>query len=146
MRLTRAAEYAIRCMVYLAQQGEGVLAGRQEIATHAEIPAHFLAKIAQELARAGFIEIRQGARGGFILLKNPKSVTLLEVVETMIGEIYLNDCVARPGSCKAAIGCSVNKVWTRARNQLRETLGQVTFDQLTKEGSCIPTQQHTAIE
>lgn len=138
MRLTRAAEYAIRCMVYLSQRGEGVLAVRKEIAAHAEIPSHFLAKIAQELARAGFIEIRQGAQGGFILLKNPKSVTLLEVVETMIGEIYLNDCVARPGSCNAAIGCSVNRVWMRARDQLRETLGQVTFDQLIKEGSCIP--------
>ena len=96
MRLTRAAEYAVRCMVYLAQQGKGILAARQKIASHADIPAHFLAKIAQDLARAGFIEIRQGARGGFILLKDPESITLLEVVETMIGEIYLNDCVRQP--------------------------------------------------
>jgi Rrf2 family protein len=145
MRLTRAAEYAVRCMVYLAQQGKGVLAIRQEIASHADIPAHFLAKIAQDLARAGFIEIRQGARGGFVLLKDPKSITLLEVVETMIGEIYLNDCVANPGSCKASIGCSVNKVWMHAREQLRETLGQVTFDQLVKEGPCIPFTQNSNI-
>ncbi len=138
MRLTRAGEYAVRCMVYLAQQGKGVLASRQEIARHADIPPHFLAKIAQDLAKAGFIEIRQGARGGFVLLKDPKAVTLLEVVETMIGEIYLNDCVANPGSCKASPSCSVNKVWMHARKQLRDTLGQVTFDQLVNEGPCIP--------
>ena len=115
MRLTRAGEYAVRCMVYLAQQGKGVLTGRQDIAGHADIPPHFLAKIAQDLARAGFIEIRQGARGGFVLLKEPQSITLLAVVETMIGEIYLNDCVANPGSCKASPTCSVHQVWMRAR-------------------------------
>jgi Rrf2 family protein len=102
MRLTRAAEYAIRCILYLAKKGPGELASRKDIAEHAEIPPPFLAKIAQDLARAGLIEIRQGARGGFMSCRKiPKDITLLEVVETMIGEIYLNDCVARPSSCNA---------------------------------------------
>jgi len=139
MRLTRAAEYAIRCMVYLSSQGQGVLTSRQEIATKADIPTHFLAKIAQDLARANFIEIRQGARGGFVLATDPSLVTLLEVVETMIGEIYLNDCVARPSSCKITYDCAVHRVWMTAREQLRDTLSKVTFDQLVKENSCIPT-------
>ncbi|RUM35625.1 MAG: Rrf2 family transcriptional regulator [Desulfobulbus sp.] len=138
MRLTRAAEYAIRCMVYLAQQGIGVLTSRQEIATNAEIPKHFLAKIAQDLAKSGLIEIKQGARGGFMLLKAPQQISLLEVVETMIGEIYLNDCVARPSSCKVTTQCAVHNVWLSARDQLRTTLNNVTFDQLIKKGSCIP--------
>jgi len=138
MRLTRAAEYAVRCMVYLAKQGMGVLTSRQEIATNAEIPKHFLAKIAQDLAKSGLIEIKQGARGGFILLKDPHQISLLEVVETMIGEIYLNDCVARPSSCKVTTNCAVHNIWLKARDQLRETLHKVTFDQLVKKGSCMP--------
>ncbi|HHD63170.1 MAG TPA: Rrf2 family transcriptional regulator [Desulfobulbaceae bacterium] len=137
MRLTRAAEYAIRCMVYLSKQGTGILTSRQEIAERADIPTHFLAKIAQDLARAGFIEIKQGARGGFILLKPPEMISLLEVVETMIGEIYLNDCVARPSSCKIAYECAVHRVWMNARDQLRETLALVDFAQLVKEESCL---------
>ena len=126
-------------MVYLSTRGQGVLTSRQEIATKADIPTHFLAKIAQDLARANLIEIRQGARGGFVLSKDPAKITLLEVVETMIGEIYLNDCVARPNSCKVAYDCSVHRIWMTAREQLRETLNKVTFDQLIKENSCIPT-------
>ena len=66
MRLTRAAEYAIRCIIYLAKQGRGVLASKNDVAERAEIPPHFCAKIAQDLAKAGLIEIRQGARGGLI--------------------------------------------------------------------------------
>jgi Rrf2 family protein len=124
-------------MVYLSKQGTGILTSRQEIAERADIPTHFLAKIAQDLAKAGFIEIKQGARGGFILLKPPEMISLLEVVETMIGEIYLNDCVARPSSCKITYGCAVHRIWMNARNQLRETLALVDFAQLVKEESCI---------
>ncbi|HFQ91220.1 MAG TPA: Rrf2 family transcriptional regulator [Desulfobulbus sp.] len=138
MRLTRAAEYAVRCMVYLARQGTGILSSRQEIAASAEIPPHFLAKIAQDLARAGFIEIRQGARGGFVLTRDPASITMLDVVETMIGEIYLNDCIARPSSCKITSDCAVHRVWMEARDQLRATLQRVTMEDLSREDSCIP--------
>jgi Rrf2 family protein len=141
MRLTRAAEYAIRCMIYLSRQGQGILTSRQEIARQADIPAHFLAKIAQDLAKAGLIEIRQGARGGFILCKDPAAISLLEVVEIMIGEIFLNDCVARPASCTVSYHCAVHRVWLDARDQLRTTLRQVSFEQLLRDTSCTSYQK-----
>ncbi len=125
-------------MVYLSRQGTGVLTKRRDIAVNADIPPHFLAKIAQDLAKAHFIEIRQGTQGGFILLRDPKTISLLEVVETMIGEIYLNDCVTRPKSCKIYATCTMYLVWTQARDQLRETLNQVTFDQLSANNPSIP--------
>ncbi len=146
MRLTRAAEYAIRCMIYLSRQGQGVLTSRQEIAQQANIPPHFLAKIAQDLARAGLIEIRQGARGGFLLIKDPAAISLLEVVETMIGEIFLNDCVARPASCKVHYHCAVHRVWQGARDQLRDSLRQVSFDQLIADASCLAPYQHVLLD
>lgn len=138
MRLTRAGEYAIRCILYLAKKGKGVVISRKDIAEHAEIPQHFLAKIAQDLAKAGLIEIRQGAKGGFSLSKDPQEITLLEVVETMIGEIYLNDCVARPSSCDILNACAVHQVWIKARKQLRQTLKETTFDKLVHDKTCIP--------
>ncbi len=137
MRLTRAGEYAVRCMLYLSRKGKGVLASRKEIATHGGIPGGFLAKIAQELAKAGMIEITQGAKGGFRLAVDPEEVTLLQVVETMIGEIYLNDCVIRPSSCEANPECAVHRVWMGARDQLRSTLGSVTFAQLINQPVCL---------
>ncbi len=138
MRLTRAGEYAVRCMVYLAHKGKGVLISKQEIAEHADIPAHFLAKIAQDLAKANLIDIRQGPKGGYSLRKKPADISLLEVVEVMIGEIFLNDCVGRPTICSASKHCSVHSVWEKARTQLRDTLGGVTLEQLAEKDSCIP--------
>ena len=137
MRLTRAGEYAVRCVLYLASQGEGVVCNRKQIAAEMDIPDQFLGKIAQQLARSGFIEIVQGARGGLKLTASPANLTLLDVVEVVIGEIFLNDCVIRPESCRRSQACSVHQVWDKARSQLRDTLRQATFSSLLEENSCL---------
>lgn len=137
MRLTRAGEYAVRCVLYLASQGKGMVCNRKQIATEMDIPDQFLSKIAQQLARAGFIEIVQGARGGLKLTASPAHLSLLDVVEAVIGEIFLNDCVIRPESCQRSQACSVHQVWDKARNQLRDTLRQATFSSLLEKDSCV---------
>ncbi len=138
MRLTRAGEYAIRCILYLAYKGPGVLVSKKEIAAKCAIPPQFLSKIAQELQKARILEIKQGPKGGFVLTSEPDELTLLDVVEAIIGEIYLNDCIARPNQCSASSTCAVHKVWGKARNELRRTLQSVTFKELAKDPSCIP--------
>jgi len=138
MRLTRAGEYAIRCISYLSRKGTGQLVSKQEVVEQAEIPASFLAKIVQDLSKAGLIDIKQGAKGGYRLLKSPKEITLLEVVEIMIGRIYLNDCLGKPSNCPATPRCLVHQVWDRATAQLRNTLAEVTFDELNQEAFCLP--------
>jgi Rrf2 family protein len=109
---------------------------RQDVAKYGNIPSHFLAKIAQQLSRAGIIEILQGAKGGYRLLISPEDLSLLDVIEAIIGEIFLNDCVIRPESCQASSSCAVNNVWMQARDQLRQTLSQVNFAKLLEEESC----------
>ena len=138
MRLTRAGEYAVRCVLYLASQGAGVLCARKEIARKMDIPDQFLGKIAQQLARAGVIEIVQGARGGFRLVVAPEELTLLEVVEAVIGEIFLNDCVMRPESCNRSHACAVHCIWAKAKDQLRQTLQEASFARILEETSCMP--------
>lgn len=137
MRLTRAGEYAVRCVLYLSLSGKGVLAKRKDIAGTMEIPGQFLGKIAQQLSRAGIIDIVQGAGGGYRLIIPPEKLTLLEVVEAVIGEIVLNDCVANPDGCYRSPSCTVHLVWEKARKQLRETLRQARFADLIAGNTCI---------
>ena len=137
MRLTRAGEYAVRCVLYLTAQEGGEVVRRQEIAQNMDIPNQFLGKIVQQLARSGIIEIIQGSKGGYRLLVPPERLSLLDVVEAVTGEIFLNDCVLRPDSCLRSNGCSVHRVWEKARNQLRDTLRKARFDKLLKEDACV---------
>jgi Rrf2 family protein len=137
MRLTRAGEYAVRCVMYLSSCPAGEVVSRKAVAEAMDIPEQFLGKIAQQLARSGIVEIVQGARGGFRLLRFPEDLSLLNVVEATIGEIFLNDCLMNPGICMRSRACAVNKIWEKARTQLRETLGAATFKSLIESQSCM---------
>jgi Rrf2 family protein len=151
MRLTRAGEYAVRCTLYLSYLGKGILATRKDIASTMDIPDQFLGKIAQQLARAGIIEIVQGAKGGYRLMRSPLQLTLLDVVEAMIGEIVLNDCLINPDVCYRSPSCEVNRVWQKARDQLRDTLRQTRFIDLIGNDSGTdhlvkPLENHSAVK
>ena len=139
MRLTRASEYAIRCVLFLSAQEEGVVVNKKEVAQEMDIPNQFLGKIAQQLSRSGILEIIQGPKGGVRLLISPEKLSLLDVIEAIIGEIFLNDCILRPDSCGRSSTCAVHNVWQKARNQLRETLREATFSKLVQNGGmCEP--------
>jgi Rrf2 family protein len=125
-------------MLFLCSRTEPGVVRREEIAREMEIPSQFLGKIAQQLARAHFIEIVQGAGGGYRLLVEPENLTLLEVVEAVTGEIVLNDCQLMPGSCFRSPTCNVHKIWGQARKQLRDTLRQATFATILEGESCAP--------
>jgi Rrf2 family protein len=137
VRLTKAGEYGVRCILYLAGNGHGKVVGRVKIAKSMGIPEQFLGKIAQQLSRSGFIEIIQGAKGGYRLLLSPDKLTLLDVVEAVTGEILLNDCLMSSESCFRSPGCAIHRVWEKARNQLRETLKEATFAKMLEEETCI---------
>src|SRR6266581_5775651 len=63
MIYSRSAEYAIRSFVYLARIPDGKFAMARHIAEEEKIPAHFLAKILQELTRKGLLRSNKGPSG-----------------------------------------------------------------------------------
>jgi Rrf2 family protein len=130
MRITRAGEYAVRCILYLAAQERGIVVNRLKIARKMDIPDQFLGKIAQQLAKAGILEIMQGQKGGLRLLLPPEQTNLLQVLEAVMGEIFLNNCVLTPKACGSGETCVVHSVLQKARTQLRETLQEATFEKL----------------
>ena len=141
MEITRATEYAVRCVLHLALEPQERVVPRREIARVREIPAQFLGKIAQRLARAGIIRIHQGARGGYELAIPADRLTLLEVVEAAEGSLVLNKCVMHAKACSRTCICAAHRVWSEARRQLRATLGGVTFAELAAQEGPLPNRR-----
>jgi len=77
--ITQAAEYGLRAAVCLASTpGEAMTT--HEIAARAGVPAGYLAKVLQVLARVGVVESQRGANGGFSLKRPASEVTLMDIV------------------------------------------------------------------
>lgn len=80
--ISQTAEYALRAIVYLADQG-GVACTTAQIAKATLVPAGYLAKVMQGLSRAGVVNSQRGLNGGFKLTRDPKEMSILTVVNAV---------------------------------------------------------------
>jgi Rrf2 family protein len=133
MQITRQADYAVRAMLYLSHIGTSQRAATSEVAKEQHIPPSFLAKIISQLSIAGLLHTSRGARGGVSLAREPKEITLLEVVEAIDGPIQLNECVGETSTCTFDHDCPLRPVWCDAQEDLVKRLRGTNFEQLMSQ-------------
>lgn len=132
MELTRKGEYAIRGIVYLAQQAPGKVILVSEVAEATDVPQTFLAKIFQNFAKLGLVNSFRGTGGGFLLGRPAAKITLRQVVEAVEGPIIPNRCLSGDGSCEREVECTVHPVWRKVQNEIAAILDGVTLEDLAK--------------
>ncbi len=133
MQITRQADYAVRAVLHLARSGE-VRTATSAIAEEQRIPPSFLAKIVSQLSIAGLLHTSRGARGGVTLARDPKEITLLEVIEAIDGPIQLNECVGDTGACSFDTDCPLRPVWCDAQEELVNRLKGTNFANMVSSG------------
>jgi Rrf2 family protein len=95
-----------------------------------KIPASFLAKIISQLSIAGLLHTSRGARGGVSLAREPKEISVLDVVEAIDGPILLNECVGTSKPCAFVEECLVHPIWVEVQENLVNRLRATRFDVL----------------
>ncbi len=129
-RLTNAGEYAVRLMVYLAGRDRNELISAREIAKNQNIPQRFLRSIVSQFAKQGFINSVQGNKGGVRLAEGAENKTLLDVIQAVEGQIYLNVCMQGEDVCQFSGQCAVHLVWQEAQDAVQRILGSKTIYEL----------------
>lgn len=132
MIYSRSAEYAIRAFVHLAQVPEGKYAMVKNIAEQEGIPAHFLAKILQQLARKGLLRSSKGPTGGFALRMDPAEVSLFTIVEALDGMAEYQHCASGLAECTDEMPCSMHDSWVALRSRIMDYLERNSIADLVK--------------
>jgi len=132
MLYTRSAEYAIRAFVHLAELPSGEYAMAKDIAAEAGIPAHFLAKLLQQLARDGFLKSSKGPRGGFRLSQPAEEISMLRIVEAIDGAGRYDRCIGGSAECDDRAACGMHDSWMLLRSRIIDYLGGTSVDDLAK--------------
>ena len=132
MIYSRSSEYAIRAFVHLAQVPDGRYAMVKNIAEAEDIPAHFLAKILQQLARKGLLRSSKGPTGGFALRVDAEDIRLLDIVEALDGLAPYQQCASGLAECNDDMPCSMHDSWVALRSRIMDYLGRNTIANLVK--------------
>lgn len=123
--LSHATAYATIALGYIAAaRGKAVLV--KEIADASDIPAPYLAKIIQELARKGLVATQRGVGGGVVLAREPAEITLYEVCVALEDPAVEDRCMLGLAACSDERACPAHSFWKAHKRGYMEFLRRTT--------------------
>jgi Rrf2 family protein len=132
MILSRADEYAIRALTFLAMQPAGRLVGAREISEAEKIPMQFLWKILQSLAKRRLIRSFKGLRGGYELALPAQELTLDRVLHGNGEANRFGRCILGLPQCRDDNACPLHESWRNLRSGMVEMLEKSTLADLAE--------------
>jgi len=130
--ITRATEYAVRTVIFLAQQPKDDIVLKKDICRTQEVTPAFLTKILQPLIKAGIVNSQRGVGGGFLLAKDPQEITMLDILQAEEGQLKLNHCLVDANFCHRDTYCSAHEVWHDAQHEMAEVLERYSVADLVR--------------
>lgn len=131
MKIARHTTYAIRVMVYLAEQPMDARVSTVTISEVENIPRAFLSKVISKLVVARLVVTSRGMGGGVSLARLPEEITLRQVIEAMEGPILLHRSLLRAGTGELHPYRASYDVWRDIQARLVQNLDAVTIRDLS---------------
>lgn len=129
MKLTSRARNAVAAMADIAAFGEADPVPLSDIAIRQGLSLAFLEQIFGKLRKAGLVESRRGAGGGYLLNRDATSITISDVVRAVNEEIRSTACM--PGEALGCTGttarCLTHKLWRGLDQEIESYLEGVSL-------------------
>ena len=132
MKISTKGRYGLRTLMDIAiHQAKGPV-NLGDIAERQGISAKYLWQIVNLLKTAGFVRGTRGPKGGYILLRDPADITLLDVIQILEGPISLVECVDDPAICVRTENCVAHSVWEEVSQAMRGALRKITLAEILR--------------
>jgi Rrf2 family protein len=136
IHLSTKSDYAIKALVRLALADGTAPVTARDIVAFTGIPPKFLEQVMHDLRQAGLVESQRGKGGGYIIARDPGTVSFADVIDLIDGRRA--DPAARAGSPGSNGGKArmrgggradalVAPVWREVRDCTRAILGAATI-------------------
>ena len=133
MRVTTWAEYGLIVSIHLARRaGQGPVAAR-ELSELERLPHDYVEQILLRLRRAGIVDSVRGAKGGYLLAREPQAVSVKDVIEASEHVTFEVNCDLHPvdpARCSPDASCSIRPVWRILERRINELLSGITLADL----------------
>ncbi len=119
--LTKASQYAIRAVLFLAQNSRtGEKYKAKDIADKLDIPHPFIAKLLQRLAKAGIVSSVRGPQGGFYMTSENMQYNMCRVLKELGNKPIFEKCFLGLPKCSDENPCPVHHIVAPFKEALLE--------------------------
>ena len=138
---TSKVDYALRALLDLATQPPGKPAQSREIAARQEIPESYLNQLLVVLRRAGLVRSVRGAAGGYVLGREPHTMTVADLVEALHGPDFLGENGEGDRGSTTPNAFVIRAFHARLSATVRRELAATSLADLVIEGQRLNTAQ-----
>jgi Rrf2 family cysteine metabolism transcriptional repressor len=140
MLFSTKAEYGVRLMIELGRQGGETPVSLSAIAEAENLPLSYLEHLVANLRKAGLVESRRGAHGGYRLARPARQIAMLDVVQALEGTIAPMECFYDDPEGKVLCShetdgdraCATKLLWTRVQGGVNKALSGTTLAELVE--------------
>ena len=130
MEITTKGRYAVRVMAELAKKDCYV--SISEIALSQKLSQKYLEKIISPLSKAGLVESKRGAEGGYKLTKRPGNYNIKEILDAMGESTKVASCGGEE-KCPMAEKCDTMGIWHTLNHLINDYLENITLKDLIEK-------------
>jgi len=133
MRVTTWAEYGLIVSIHLARRaGHGPVAAR-ELSEQERLPHDYVEQILLRLRRAHIVDSVRGAKGGYLLAREPQAVSVKDVIQASEHVTFEVNCDLHrvdDERCDPGTACSIRPVWRLLERRINDLLAGITLADL----------------
>jgi Rrf2 family protein len=130
VKVSTRGDYASRALLSLALHAdESGPTSVRDIAERTGLPQPYLEQILLALKGAGLVRSKRGVGGGYVLAREPSSITLGDIVSAVDGPIAVGDFGAphQNGACDHEGQCVLLSIWGMLSHHMRRHLDEFTL-------------------
>jgi Rrf2 family protein len=130
MRISAKGEYAIRATLDLALHHQEGRVPIQDVARRQGIPQRYLEQVLLLLKRAGFLESKRGAAGGYTLVRPPGELSVGDVLRAVDGRVAALEVAGRSRDRGREREADVAALWQEVADAVGAVINRTTFADL----------------
>ena len=140
MGISTKSTYGIRAMFELALYHSRGPVSVTHVSEKENISVSYLEQLLSKLRRKGLVKSIRGPKGGYVLAKKPKEISVGEIVRALDGDITPVHCVNNKPSnrgCKMIDKCVTKAVWKKLKDAVNSSLDSVTLKDLCNDAKAM---------
>ena len=129
LKLTKKADYGLIAVRHLAEHADLGACSAKDLAEMYGIPQEALAKILQRLVRSKLLTSQHGTNGGYVLARDPREISALEVIRAIDGPLFMTSCKTAK-TCSTSLKCTVREPLQKVGRAIEEVLAGLSVWEL----------------
>ncbi len=150
MKFSQSTDLAIDSLFYMAAHPEVTDFSVEHVAQAQHVSESYLAKVFQQLVKAGLLRSHRGSKGGYALSRPPAQITLRDIVVVFEGATALFECNSNAKRCSLGPKCLIIATFSEAERKMNEVLAGVNLQDVVnhsgKEAGWIGTHTEEIVK